>query len=383
MDRITKAELEELISLPFKATDQKPILVPIKSAHISGISYLNIGDAGIALLSEFVNSGLTVSVPTTMNPGFVEVSDVTEKTCDDETFQKQMQIIELLKKLGITPSLTCIPYFQGNVPEPGDHLAWAESSAVLYVNSIIGAWSNKESGIGALASAIMGFAADIGVHRPEGRRPELRVRYEGTLSNELEAGALGYLIGKRAGDKIHYIEADGIEKGQGRIIEYLAAFGTSGLAPIASIKGISPIQPEQSGAGLEELFISEKQVKSTIEELSSENEPEAIVIGCPHAGFDVLRTIVEHDQPFRVPTFVFSSASVKGTAAKAGLIKRGGKVGIRVVADSCIMWCGLRTMGITAVVTNSVKAAYYLSHQMKIKVKLKPLNEILGGNGID
>jgi predicted aconitase len=379
MKGITKTDLEELILLPFKAMDERPSIVPIKSAHVSGVSYLNIGDAGADLLSEFSSSGLRVSVPTTMNPGFVEITRDAERTCDADTFEKQRRIIESLKKLGVTPSLTCTPYFQDNVPKPGDHLAWAESSAVLYANSLIGAWSNKESGIGALASAIMGYTANVGVHRPEGRKPELNVLYKGTIANEVEAGALGYLIGKKAGDSIHAIEAPGLIEETDRIIEYLAAFGTSGSTPMVYIKGIGAGQLLAHETGLGRLSISDQEVKSTIEELSSDGEPEAIVIGCPHVSLSTLRFILENSEKLGSPSFIFASANVRNHALKVGFQKKSNRV--KIVADSCVMWCGLRDKGIDMVMTNSVKAAYYLSNQLKINVKLKPLNNILKEGG--
>lgn len=376
MESITRSDLEELILLPFKTTDEKPSVVPIKSAHVSGVSYLNIGDAGIELLSEFDNSGLRVSVPTTMNPGFVEIGKEGERTCDATTYEKQAKIIDLLKRIGVTPSLSCAPYFEDNVPNPNDHLAWAESSAVLYTNSVIGAWTNKESGIGALASAIVGFTANVGVHRPEGRVPEIRVRYEGSLKDEVEAGALGYLVGRKAGNAIHYVEAPGLEE-QEKTTEYLAAFGTSGSAPMVWIRGRSPREFDVQGTRIEEASFYQKEVQETIEELSSEDEGEAIIIGCPHVTLNTIRSIAQHNDRLALPTYLFTSAKVKKIIDSRPILKEDGK--LKIVADSCVMWCGLRHMGFKTVVSNSVKAAFYLPHQMRISVKLRSLKDILKG----
>jgi len=379
MDAIMRSELEELVLLPFKTTEETPSVVPIKSAHISGISYLNIGDAGIELLSEFEDSGLRVSVPTTMNPGFVELGEEGERTCDVTTYEKQAEIIDLLKRIGVTPSLSCAPYFEDNPPNPGDHLAWAESSAVLYVNSVIGAWTNKESGIGALASAIVGFTANVGVHRAEGRIPKLRVRYEGSLENEVEAGALGYVVGRKGGTVIHYIEAPGLQE-QDRTIEYLAAFGTSGSAPMVWIHGASPREFDFHGARVEEALFYKKEIEETIEELSSEDQAEAIIIGCPHVTLNTIKDVAQYNDRLALPTYLFTSARVKRAVESRAILKRDGK--LKVVADSCVMWCGLRRMGFKTVVTNSVKAAFYLSHQMRINARLRSLKEILSGEEI-
>lgn len=375
---VTKQDLKDLISLPFNTMDRRPSFIPIESAHISGISYLNIGDAGIELLSEFSNSGFKVSVPTTMNPGFTEIIKVGQ-ICSIKIYEKQKLIVDLLRKMGINPSLTCVPYFHENVPRPGSHLAWAESSAVLYVNSIIGAWSNKESGISALASAIMGFTADIGVHKSDGRKPKVKAIYEGSLMNELEAGALGYILGEVTGDRIPYVKAKGLTHNHINIIEFLAAFGTSGFAPMISIEGISPVRKlDIEIRDMEVIRISEKQIRSLIEELSSDEEPEAVVIGCPHVTLETIKMISENKKRFSLPTFVFTSSYVKDRVKETKLMDNIEKRGVKLIANSCVMWCGLKEMEIRTVITNSMKAAYYLKNQLNVKTVLKPLSDILG-----
>ncbi len=138
-------------------------LIPIKSAQVAGVSYKNIGDAGIEFLRDFVEAGAKVSVYTTLNPAGIG---------DDEFMEKQMEVLELYRKMGIEVTSTCTPYYGANLPPKfgGDHIAWSESSAVSFANSILGARTNREGGPSSLAAAIVGKTPNYGLHLDENRK---------------------------------------------------------------------------------------------------------------------------------------------------------------------------------------------------------------------
>ena len=125
-------------------------LIDITSAHLSGASYKTIGDGGLKYLEDLVGGGATVSVPSTLNPVGMDRDRWREMHIPEEFAKKQLRIIDLYGQMGIKKTCSCTPYIGPNVPSMGDHVAWSESSALSFVNSYIGARTNREGGPGAL-----------------------------------------------------------------------------------------------------------------------------------------------------------------------------------------------------------------------------------------
>jgi len=151
-------------------------LVDITSAQISGVSYKTIGDAGLEFLKD-IGKDATVMVQSTLNPAGIDLSR-KDLGFSEEFIERQLEIIEAYRSMNITTTCSCTPYLVGNVPVKGDHVAWSESSAVAYVNSIIGAKSNREGGPGALSAAICGKTPKYGYHLDEERKADLIVELE-------------------------------------------------------------------------------------------------------------------------------------------------------------------------------------------------------------
>ena len=146
-------------------------LIDITSAHLSGASYKTIDDGGLKYLEDMAAGGAKVSVPSTLNPVGMDRERWAEMHITPEFAEKQLRIIDLYGQMGIRTTCSCTPYTGANVPSLGDHVAWAESSALSFVNSYIGARTNREGGPGALAAAILGKTANYGLHLDEKRRP--------------------------------------------------------------------------------------------------------------------------------------------------------------------------------------------------------------------
>lgn len=370
---IDRKDLLELISVPFKLEGLRPKFIKVSSAHVSGISYNNIREEGLELLKELLNSGLKVTVPTTINPGFCELGG---QDCDNETCKKQLEIIETFKKLGAKPTLSCIPYLLGNIPKRGDHVAWAESNAVLYTNSVVGAWSNKESGLTALASAILGFTSYYGVHLEEGRLPKVKVNFNFELKDEVDAGLAGFVLGKVVKDNIPFISNS--FKNRYDLIEFLASVGTSGVIPLVVIEGITPISISKERVNqMQSLSIEEEELnkaKSSLESLRGEED--AILIGCPHFSLKEVEDLLKLNKKRDKDIFVFVPKEVKVIVENKYSKELNGK-NIKLISDSCILWCGVISRNYRKVVTNSVKGAYYLRNVLKVDVGIRRKSEIM------
>ena len=154
-------------------------LVPVRSVQIAGVSYKNIGQAGLEWISDLQG---TVAVPSILNPAGMDLCRWKEMGIDEDFAEKQLQVIEAYRKLGVAIDCTCTPYqIYDSLAGPGDHLAWSESSAVSYANSVIGARTNREGGPSALAAALVGKTALYGYHLDENRRPTHLIEVEGDL----------------------------------------------------------------------------------------------------------------------------------------------------------------------------------------------------------
>jgi predicted aconitase len=360
--------------------------VKISSAHLSGISYLNIGDAGLEFLEDLSKSGLRFRVRTTINPGCVDFDSPTE--CHAEVFEKQRRIIDSLKKMGAFESLTCTPYLSSNIVDKDQKIAWAESSAALYANSVIGAFTNKEGSLTALASAILGYTARYGVHVRNGRRPEILFEYHEELEDELEYGLLGYVMGIKAGAQIPYLR---LRKAHVLNLSYckqlLASFGTSGGAPIVWIENVTPgfskIRKPKRKMILNKRELEEAK-KSLSEDPPLQDGRLIFITGCPHLSMEEVESMLEalsSVSRLSVEAWVFTSHTVYSKALQMGIVEKLFEKGVKVFKDSCVMHCSLKGSG-ACVITNSVKASYYLRNSFRLKTVLKSLKGFIEAYGV-
>ncbi len=155
-------------------------LIEVGSVQVAGVSYHNLGDAGLEFLNELAKDG-KVKVLTTLNPAGMDLENWQNLGIDPEFARKQNLVIEAFSKMGIIVSCTCTPYLIGNLPRYGEHVAWSESSAVTFANSVIGAKTNREGGPSALAAAFVGKTPCYGLHLDENRVPDIHVEVDGGL----------------------------------------------------------------------------------------------------------------------------------------------------------------------------------------------------------
>ncbi len=245
-------------------------LIPISHAHASGISYENIGDPGLEWLKRF--RGLKVRVFSTFNPvGFdLEKWDLF---VDEVFYKKQMEIINVLLSLGFHKSMTCVPYLLRR-PKVGEHLAWGESSAIAYANSVLGAFTNREGGPVALASALIGKTYYSGLHILENRVATTEIRLP-KINDIAEAGAAGLIVGEIIKNEIPLVK--GLDNFLAR--HFLAAAAASGSLALAVIDGITPKETYLLDI-TEKIDIDRKEIEELISDAS---EPfDASFHGCPH-----------------------------------------------------------------------------------------------------
>ncbi len=354
-------------------------LIEVENAHISGVSYKNLGEAGLDYLEEQAELGARVHIRATLNPAGMDLERWREMGVPANFAEGQLRIIEAYRRMGVEATCTCTPYLVGHRPRMGSQVAWAESSAVAYANSVLGAKTNRETGPTALASAITGRAPLHGYRLEENRRPSIIVEVKARVSSKLDYGALGYLIGEVAGRSVPYIR--GL---RGASIEQLkalsAAIATSGGVALYHIEGITPEARRMNGhlEGLERIPIKPENLGEVAERFQGAGEDAIICIGCPHCSLRELMEIarlLERRSGERL--WAFTSRGVYEKAERLGIIDAIENAGGRVYRDTCMVVAPLREMGWREVVTDSFKAAHYLS-SMGFEVKIASLRGLLG-----
>jgi predicted aconitase len=347
-------------------------LISIYSAHVSGVSYKTLGDAPIEFLKAMADNYAKVKVKTTLNPQSFDM-EYLDKKLPEHLRKKQFTILEQYERMGLTKSLTCTPYYLEK-PQPDSHLAWAESSAVVYANSVLGAWTNREGGPSALAAAIIGKTPDYGIHKAENRQPSILVKMKVPLRNETEFGALGIHLGKILGDKIPLIQ--GLQKAPDDSLKQLsAALASSGMI------NMFHRDPSVEFRGTEKITVDTEDIKRTIENLSTApaGKPNLVFIGCPHCSSNEMRQIAQlvDGKKVRAGTefWVCTSCHMKETESKS--VEKIERTGGHVLAGVCTVVSWTEILGIKTIMTNSAKTAYYAPTLNKAETFLAPLKECL------
>ncbi len=254
-------------------------LVDITSAHLSGASYKTIGDGGLKYLEDMVKGGAKVSVRSTLNPIGMDRERWAEMHISEEFAKKQNRIVDLYGQMGIMTTCSCTPYTGANLPKLGDHVAWAESSALSFVNSMVGARTNREGGPGALAAAILGKTANYGLHKTENRKPTVVI--EADIGNTLfEHSLLGQAVGMQIGGGIPYYRGirPGLEEGK----TMAAAMAAAGAVAMFHVEGVTPEASNYDVSDLEVIHIGKRELDEAFQKVNTADDVQLIALGCPH-----------------------------------------------------------------------------------------------------
>ena len=365
MGKATQKAMEILVALGDIYGAEK--LIEISSVQIAGVSYHNLGDAGIEFLNEFAEDG-HVRVLTTLNPAGMDMENWRQLGISEDFAEKQKIVIEAFSKLGVITSCTCTPYLIGNLPRFREHVAWSESSAVTFVNSVIGARTNREGGPSALAAAIVGKTPAYGLHLDENRVPDVNIDVKARLKSVNDWGALGYSIGKKAENKIAYIT--GIKKASiDELKSFSASLVTYGAKPLFYIKNITP---EKAKKPATKITITEDDLKEAYKAVSDEGEEiDFVSIGCPHASIAEIAEVAGLLKGRKVKTefWITTARSTKQLADLRGYTKAIEEAGAKFACDTCLAVAPLKGR-FKSVATNSAKGCFYARGTNQMKTKL-------------
>ena len=330
-------------------------LIPITSAHVSGASLKTVGEPGLEFIEDFAKTA-QVRVKTTVNPVGMDLQRWRELGIPEDFAVKQMRIVKAYEAMGVQPSWTCTPYLTGNRPDFGDTLAWAESSAVAFANSVIGARSNREGGPSALASAVTGWTPRYGCHTAEGRRATVTVEVD-TAVRGLGFSLLGLHVGKLVGDGIPYFR--GLNGTEDDWKWLSASLASAGSVAMFHIERLTPEWRSARPRGLPRITVSDRDLRAVQREFTTGEDADIIGLGSPQLSSEELGEVarlMERNRP-RIPVWVFTSRTARdeGSEAAARIEAQGG----RVLVDTCLEVTMIENVSRT-VAPPSGKGAVYL-----------------------
>jgi len=356
-------------------------MLPVRSVQIAGVSYDNLGEAGLQFLTEMAEGSGRARVLTTLNPAGMDIDNWQALGIPAAFAENQQRVINAFARMGVMTTCTCTPYLVGNLPRFGEHIAWAESSAVCYANAVLGARSNREGGPSALAASLTGVTPDYGYHRNEDRLPDICVRVEAALIENDQFGALGKAMGEKLrslGKSVPYIR--GIEDASLESLKsFCASLATYGGMALFHIPGITP----EAGS----LKPPEEEIKLTAEEIQAahaaiydadEAEVDFVSLGCPHLSIAEIARIASLLEGKRVTKefWITTARPTKQIADRLGYTAVIEAAGAKFAADTCCVVAPIRGR-FRAMATDSAKACYYASGKHGFKTVLKPFDEVV------
>ncbi|MCX6678923.1 MAG: aconitase X catalytic domain-containing protein [Methanothrix sp.] len=344
-------------------------LVPVRSVQIAGVSYKNIGEAGLEWISDLKGQ---VVVPSILNPAGMDLCRWQEMGIEEEFAVKQQQTIEAYRKLGVTIDCTCTPYqiYEG-LAGKGDHLAWSESSAVSYANSVIGACTNREGGPSALAAALVGKTALYGYHLDENRLPTLLVEVEADLRGS-DYGALGFLVGRIVKDCVPFFRLRGLRPSPDELKALGAAMAASGSVALYYVEDVTPA-PDAWQA--EKICIGRKEIEEVYAKYPGSGA-DAVALGCPHCSAEELEKIAGLLHGKKVQKELWVCTARKIAEVHPDLVTTIEESGARVYCDTCMV-VSPATERFGKMMTSSGKALVYLPGLAGVQAGLGSLEECI------
>ncbi|MHC1604672.1 MAG: aconitase X [Candidatus Methanofastidiosia archaeon] len=354
-------------------------LVPISSVQVAGVSYKNLGEPGTEFLEWWVKHDTRVKSFSTLNPAGIDLERAEELGFSKEFSEKQRHVVELYEKMGIVPTCTCTPYEIGNIPKYGDHVAWSESSAVSFVNTYIGARTNREGGPSALAAAIVGKTPRYKFHLDKSRLAEMIFTVTAPMKTEADFGALGVLAGKESKNRIPYFFSLPPMK-QHDFKQLGAAMAAFGSVALYHVEGQTPEARAKK-------MIKEGGEKYVIETLqpaydilnTGGDKIDFVSLGCPHSSLEEILYIatILKEKKVVIPTWITTSHATVCQAERYGYKDIIENSGAKLISDTCMVVSPIEEFGFETVATNSAKGCSYLHSWCNVETRFGDIKACL------
>jgi len=348
-------------------------LIDVASVQVAGVSYHNLGEAGLGYLSDLAKDG-KVRVLTTLNPAGMDMENWKNLGISPDFADKQVRVIDAFKRMGVIATCTCTPYFIGNVPHFGEHVAWSESSAVAYANSVLGLRTNREGGPSALASALTGKTPEFGLHLEENRQAKVVVNVSAEMNTIPDFGALGYVMGKKIGKQVALIR--GIRKASiEQLKSFCASIATYGGTALFHMEGITP---DKTTVPSESIEVTQADIDKAKEDLNDNEPVDLVSIGCPHLSLKELGEVAKMLDGKRVKKemWICVARPIKKIGDQMGYTKMIEDSGAKFACDTCMVVAPLKGR-FEGLATDSAKACFYGRGKNSFKTRFATIPELI------
>jgi len=347
-------------------------LVPVESAHIDGCLYH--GDSGVHFAERMVELGGKVAVPTTLNVGALDLLHPGRVKFDPATAEMARRLMVASEAIGCAPTWTCAPYQAGHRPRLGAHVAWGESNAVAFVNSVLGARTNRLGDFLDLCCAIAARAPYYGLHLDENRRAQIVIDVSG-LSPDLKRTdaffpVLGAIVGSEAGSAVAAITGVPTRTNEDRLKALGAAAASTGAVGLFHIVGVTQEAPDLASVlgGREPertIAVTATMLRQARDRLSTatagSDHIDAVAVGSPHFSADEFRALAAFagGRRFRIPFYACTGRGVLAELQRADLLTPLKASGVEIIVDTCVVVAPVLPPEAGVLMTNSGKFAFY------------------------
>lgn len=345
-------------------------LIPIQSSHIDGCLYH--GDSGTLYCEKLAQAGARVKVPATTNVGALNLLRPEQSRLPADQRKMAYRLMVAHERMGCAPSWTCAPYQAGARPALGHQVAWGESNAVAFANTVLGARTNRYGDFLDIACAVSARAPYCGLHQPENRHAQMVIDVSGLSRHLVEQSAffpvLGAMIGRLAGDTVCAVT--GMERGatDDDLKAMCAGAASTGAVALIHIPGLTPEAPDLNTAlghraPTDTLTVTHNMVIEERNRLSlAEAGPiDSVALGSPHFSTAECRAVLQMAQgrKFRVPVYICLGRHTLAALETAGEDAALRDLGVEFVVDTCVVVTPILPADPGVMMTNSAKFAHY------------------------
>ncbi len=371
-------------------------LLPITRAHVDSCLYH--GQATLDFVRRLQEGGARVSVPTTLNVGAVDLLHPELWRGDAATAERGRELMEAYRSLGCRPTFTCAPYQLADArPGLGEQVAWAESNAIVFCNSVLGARTERYGDFTDIACAITGRVPDAGLHRTDARRAVVVLRPaidvpDALLDDDAFYPVLGVLLGERAGGRVAALDGLPPRLSEDRLKAIGAAAASSGAVAMFHAVGSTPeaptldaaLQGRQPQAVIEYTMAELREARRALVSATEARPGDAIgavSLGTPHASLAELRAIAAELAGDRVADgvelLVSTSRDVLEVAELDGVAGGLRDAGVELLVDTCSYLGPILRPTPLPVMTDSGKWAWYAPANIGARVVFASRRECL------
>ena len=360
-------------------------LVPIKSAHVLA-HYSSLHDAGVEVLERFAGAGGKFAVPTSVDPASIDLQNWRSFGIPESYATQQFRLCDAYARMGGMRCWTCAQYQVCNFPKEGEVVAWAESSAVVFANSVLGSRSNKITAGMDVACAVLGLTPQFGMLLDENRRARVSFRLSLKGLTDLDFRSIGFFIGRTAGARVPALLGLPNSVTSDQIKHLGAAAAAAGPVTMIHFPGITPgsktVSEAAGGERVEEVEITRAALGEIEADLNQTSElPDLVAFGVPHLSANELgelaRMLEGRKLKGGVRMYAYTSSQAYNMAERTGISETIEQAGARISQSTDAEISPLKALGFDTVLTNSAKLAEIVSSEGEVSVGYASQREII------